>query len=72
MGVPSFHRLPANRRDRELEDRLLVAAFLRGRSEKAFRLLYRRHSPVLYKLILRLVGGQERDAELASNWLANH
>jgi len=61
--VPSFHRLPANRRDQELEDRLLVAAFLRVRSEKAFRLLYRRHSPVLYKLILRLVGGQERDAE---------
>jgi RNA polymerase sigma-70 factor (ECF subfamily) len=44
-------------------DRELVREFLRRREEKAFRALYRRHSPVLHHLVLRLVGGNEVDAE---------
>ena len=39
--------------------------------EAAFRQLYRRHSPRLYQLVLRLLGGHEADAEDAvqDTWL---
>jgi RNA polymerase sigma-70 factor (ECF subfamily) len=46
----------------EGEDRSLVEAFLRNRSEAAFRALYRRHTPRLYQLALRLAGWREEDA----------
>jgi RNA polymerase sigma-70 factor (ECF subfamily) len=45
------------------EDRKLVGAYLRDREEKAFRALYRRHTPVLFKFALRLVGGRTAEAE---------
>ncbi len=45
------------------EDRLLVGSFLRRREEKVFRALYRRHSPALYRLALRFMRGNSRDAE---------
>lgn len=45
------------------EDRRLVAAFLAQREEQAFRRLYRRHTPRLYQFALRLVGGNENEAE---------
>ena len=48
--------------DREAEERSLVDAFLRDRSEAAFRALYRRHSPRLYQLALRLSGWREEEA----------
>lgn len=54
------------------DDQQLVAAFLRSRREETFRLLYRRHAPVVYKLIRRLMGsGRERDAEevLQTTWI---
>ncbi len=45
------------------EDRKLVADFLARRDELAFRRLYRSHTPRLYQLVLRLVNGNEREAE---------
>jgi RNA polymerase sigma-70 factor (ECF subfamily) len=49
---------------------LIAQAVDRG-SEDAFRLLYRRHSPRLYQLHLRLAGGDVADAEdlLQETWI---
>ena len=41
----------------------LVERFLRGRSEDAFRELYRAHTPALYALAMRLTGGDRGEAE---------
>jgi RNA polymerase sigma-70 factor (ECF subfamily) len=38
------------------DDRALVARFARARDEESFRALYRRHTPALYGLALRLLG----------------
>src|SRR5688500_16964390 len=48
---------------RALTDRLLVQAILDNGDESAFRELYRRHTPRLYQLLLRMLGGLEQDAE---------
>ena len=45
------------------EDRDLAAAVVRSGDEAAFRALYRRHTPALYRLALRLGGGDEPWAE---------
>ena len=45
------------------EDRELVERFLRHRDEAAFRALYRRHTPALYGLIMRLLGGSRPVAQ---------
>jgi RNA polymerase sigma-70 factor (ECF subfamily) len=45
------------------EDRRLADAVLASRDEAAFRRLYRRHTPALYRLALRLGGGDEPWAE---------
>src|SRR5688500_7492891 len=45
------------------EDRVLVERFTRTKDEATFRELYRRHTPALYLLALRLVGGSEADAQ---------
>ena len=47
----------------EAPDRELVEAVVADGDERAFRELYRRHTPRLYQLILRMVGGVEQDAE---------
>ena len=47
----------------EDDDRALITAVVRTRDEAAFRALYRRHTPVLYRLALRLGGGDEHWAE---------
>jgi len=47
----------------EPEDRRLVNKFIRDRDERSFRSLYRRHTPTLYRLALRLAGGVEADAQ---------
>ena len=47
----------------EAGDRSLADAVLAGRDEAAFRALYRRHTPALYRLALRLGGGDESWAE---------
>lgn len=52
-------------------DRRLVRHFLARRDEQAFRALYRRHTPTLYQLALRLAGGNVHEAEEAvqDTWL---
>lgn len=45
------------------EDRELAGAVLRSGDEAAFRALYRRHTPPLYRLALRLGGGDGPWAE---------
>lgn len=51
--------------DRSLADRVLAG------DELAFRQLYRRHTPRLYLLVLRFLGGIEADAEdvVQDTWL---
>lgn len=44
------------------EDRALVARYLTRRDEAAFRDLYRRHTPALWGIVLRLVGGDDEAA----------
>ncbi len=53
------------------DDRSLAASLLQSGDEAAFRLLYRRHTPRLFKLVLRLLGGVEFDAEdvVQETWL---
>jgi RNA polymerase sigma-70 factor (ECF subfamily) len=53
------------------DDRQWVGRYLAERDEVAFRELYRRHSPTMFGLALRLVGGNRRDAEdaLQTAWL---
>lgn len=45
------------------EDRVLAEALLSRGDERAFRELYRRHTPALYQLALRVVGGNDADAQ---------
>lgn len=46
----------------EEEDRPLVDRVIRGRDQLAFGALYDRHTTYLYRLALRLTGGNEADA----------
>ena len=48
---------------RDPTDARLVAQFLTERSEAAFRLLYRAHTPYLFCLALRLLAGRRDEAE---------
>ena len=52
-------------------DRDLVSRFLSHRDEETFRELYRRHTPALYLMALRMMGGTGRGAEDAVHeaWL---
>lgn len=52
-----------NSRATSRTDEELVGSFKRAGDEAAFRELYRRHTPALYPLALRLVGGSEADAQ---------
>ena len=45
------------------DDRVLADAVARSGDETAFRALYRRHTPALYRLALRLGGGDGPWAE---------
>jgi len=44
-------------------DQRLVKRFLRTKDETSFRQLYRRHTPALYPLAIRLFGGLEANAQ---------
>lgn len=44
------------------DDRELARAYLAARDESAFRALYHRHSPSLWRMALRLARGAEEDA----------
>jgi RNA polymerase sigma-70 factor (ECF subfamily) len=48
--------------DPAIPDRALAAAVIAG-DEAAFRTLYRRHTPKLYRTAFRIAGGDTRDAE---------
>src|SRR5512143_123498 len=52
-------------------DRQLLEAILRAKEERAFRTLYRRHTPRVYQLALRLLGGDVREAEdaIQETWI---
>ena len=45
------------------DDRLLVDAVVQRGDERAFKSLYDRHTPALYRLALRLTAGSAADAE---------
>lgn len=62
-------RLPEEARSDD--DARLVARYLATRDEESFRLLFRRHSPVLNRLALRLLGGDRSAAEdaLQEAWI---
>jgi RNA polymerase sigma-70 factor, ECF subfamily len=45
------------------DDRSLADAVAGTGDERAFRELYRRHTPALYQLVLRMLGGVATDAE---------
>jgi len=45
------------------DDRSLADAVAGAGDERAFRELYRRHTPALYQLVLRMLGGVASDAE---------
>jgi len=47
----------------DTDDSLLVHMVIDKRDDRAFRTLYDRHTPYLYRLALRLAGGDERTAE---------
>lgn len=55
----------------EVPDRQLAVALIENGDERAFRTLYRRHTPRLYQFVLRLLGGDEHDAEdvVQETWL---
>lgn len=59
------------RRHADAPDRALAAALLEEGDEHAFRELYRRHTPRLYQLVLRLLGGVEAEAEdvVQESWI---
>jgi RNA polymerase sigma-70 factor (ECF subfamily) len=52
-------------------DRQLAAWLVEGGDERAFRELYRRHTPRLFQFVLRLMAGAEQDAEdvVQETWL---
>jgi len=52
-------------------DRQLATALIENGDERAFRELYRRHTPRLFQFVLRLLGGAEHDAEdvVQETWL---
>jgi len=54
-----------------ISDRRLVRAFRKRGDEESFRTLYRRHSPAIYRVAWRMVGGDESLAEdvLQETWL---
>ena len=52
-------------------DRELARMVVEAGDEKAFRALYRRHTPTVYRFVLRLVGGDMAEAEdiMQESWL---
>jgi RNA polymerase sigma-70 factor (ECF subfamily) len=49
------------------DERALAERFAKHADESAFRALYRRHTPLLYRLAQRMVGDPERAAEVVQD-----
>jgi RNA polymerase sigma-70 factor (ECF subfamily) len=56
----------------ELSDRELAGSVVAAGDEAAFRVLYRRHAPTVYRFTLRLTGGDVAEAEdlMQETWLS--
>jgi RNA polymerase sigma-70 factor (ECF subfamily) len=72
--VPGSRRLPHSHRGRRRRRHSISAPlqdFLRRRDEASFLALYREHTPYLFRLALRLLGGRRAEAEDAvqDTWL---
>jgi RNA polymerase sigma-70 factor (ECF subfamily) len=69
----SDHRPPGVRRSLTAgdADRELARAYLAARDEAAFRALYRRHAPALWRMALRLSRGAEEEARdvMQETWI---
>ena len=69
----SDRRVPGVRRSLRAEDadRELAEAYLAARDEAAFRALYRRHAPALWRMALRLSRGAEEEARdvMQETWI---
>jgi RNA polymerase sigma-70 factor (ECF subfamily) len=69
----SDRRVPGVRRSLRAEDadRELAQAYLAARDEAAFRALYRRHAPALWRMALRLSRGAEEEARdvMQETWI---
>lgn len=66
VAAESRVRAPAG----EDSDRELVRAFVERRSERAFRELYRRHTPRIHRFVVRLLGGRPHAEDvLQETWL---
>lgn len=63
-AFPKTAGSPETNEDAFLEDRELVSRFLEAREETAFRLLYRRHAPALFRFATRLAGGPDDGEDL--------
>jgi RNA polymerase sigma-70 factor (ECF subfamily) len=61
-GVTNQTEATRESTDREVSDRQLAAGVLAG-EEAAFRTLYRRHTPRLWPLVLRMLGGSHASHE---------
>jgi RNA polymerase sigma-70 factor (ECF subfamily) len=53
--------------DEDAQDRQLVTRFARERDESAFRALYRKHTPLLYRLALRMTGDEGKAADIVQD-----
>lgn len=55
----------------EIDEKELVKLFLENRSEAIFRQIYRRQSPVLYRLAMRLTNGDQNVAKeiMQDTWI---
>lgn len=55
----------------EVSDRLLVTAVLEDGDDQAFRELYRRYTPRLFRLVINVLDGQDHEAEdvVQETWL---
>jgi RNA polymerase sigma-70 factor (ECF subfamily) len=49
-------------------DRELVQAYMRLRGEQEFRVLYRRHTPALYRMAYRLAGAAAAEDAVQETW----
>ncbi len=62
---------PPRQMTEHLSDRKLADLVVQQGDEDAFRVLYRRHTPAVYRFVLRLLGGNVQEAEdvIQETWM---